>query len=209
MRKWAVLWTILLLGMFGVIGFRAPDVVTENAEEETCTVVATSFYQYDFARQILGDESQVTLLIPPGKSEGRYELSQKDLDAILQADVFVCRGSEIWLDRVQEARLASAVPVPELVCMNEVVPETAHSGCERQCILLSPANAKKLLEAIADAVKEADPKNRMFYEQNKQNYKAQIEALNPEGRMYSCREVTEEEFLNGATYVSLMQEESR
>ena len=62
-----------------------------EAAEETdgISVVATVFAPYDFARQLVGDRGEVTLLLPPGSEAHSYEPSPKDRIEIQNCDVFI------------------------------------------------------------------------------------------------------------------------
>ena len=59
---------------------------------------------YDFAKQVVGDEGEVELLIPAGTEPHDYEPSAKDLAKITDADVFVYNSKELetWVPNVIE-----------------------------------------------------------------------------------------------------------
>ena len=67
-------------------------------------IVATVFPAYDFARQIAGDDGNVTLLIPPGSEAHSYEPTPQDIIRIQNCDLLVCNGGEVvkpvFLDKV-------------------------------------------------------------------------------------------------------------
>ena len=48
-------------------------------EGEGISVVATVFAPYDFARQLVGERGEVTLLLPPGSEAHSYEPSRRTL----------------------------------------------------------------------------------------------------------------------------------
>ena len=66
------------------------------------SIVATDFPCYDFARQVAGEDADVTLLIRPGTEVHTYDPSPADLLAIRGADLFVYIGgeSDVWVERI-------------------------------------------------------------------------------------------------------------
>ena len=65
-------------------------------------VVCTLFPYYDFARQIGGDNVDVTLLVAAGKETHSFEPTPLDVIRVSKADVFLYSGgeSEQWVDGI-------------------------------------------------------------------------------------------------------------
>ena len=65
-------------------------------------IVATLFPQYDFARQIVGDYADVTLLLPPGMESHSYDLRPADMIEIRESDMFIYTGKymEAWAQTI-------------------------------------------------------------------------------------------------------------
>ena len=65
-------------------------------------IVATLFPQYDFARQIAGDDADVTLLLPPGMESHSYDLRPADMIEIRESDMFIYTGKymEVWAQTI-------------------------------------------------------------------------------------------------------------
>lgn len=81
-----------------------------SKEESTSTsdkiqIVTTLFPQYDFARQIVGDKAEVTLLLPPGMESHSYEPTPADMIKINKADLFIYTGEsmEPWAHKIIES----------------------------------------------------------------------------------------------------------
>ncbi|MFY1067374.1 metal ABC transporter solute-binding protein, Zn/Mn family [Enterococcus sp. AD013-P3] len=72
--------------------------------DEKIKVVATFYPMYDFAKEVVGDEGEVSLLIPAGTEPHDYEPSAKDMAAISDADVLVYNLDEFetWMDNVKD-----------------------------------------------------------------------------------------------------------
>lgn len=69
------------------------------------SVTATVFPAYDFARQIVGDKGEVTLLVPPGAESHSYEPTPQDILRLQASTLLVANGgeSEAWLDAVTDS----------------------------------------------------------------------------------------------------------
>ena len=57
-------------------------------------VVCSLFPYYDFARQIGGDDVEVTLLVPAGKETHSFEPTPLDVITLSHADVCLYNGGE-------------------------------------------------------------------------------------------------------------------
>ena len=85
-RLFALLLTAALaLGLCGC-GPRA------KADDGRLQVVCTVFPYYDFARQIGGDDVDVTLLVAAGKETHSFEPTPLDVITLSEADVFLYNG---------------------------------------------------------------------------------------------------------------------
>ena len=73
-------------------------------ETEALKVVTTLFYQYDFTKQIVGDNMEIELLLRPSQESHSYEPTPADIIAIHEADIFIYNGgaSELWIEKVLE-----------------------------------------------------------------------------------------------------------
>ena len=74
-------------------------------EDGKTQVVCTLFPYYDFARQIGGDDVDVTLVVPAGRETHSFEPTPMDVIRISQADVFIYNGgeSEQWVTDILDA----------------------------------------------------------------------------------------------------------
>ena len=85
----------------------SPDVIepTPEAPEERLSVIASTFPQYDFIRQIAGERVELQMLISPGAEAHAFEPTPSDMIALLEADLFIYTGGhgEAWMDTVLDA----------------------------------------------------------------------------------------------------------
>ena len=164
-----------------------------EAAEETdgISVVATVFAPYDFARQLVGDRGEVTLLLPPGSEAHSYEPSPKDIIEIQNCDVFIYVGgvSDAWVTDVLES-VGDAVRTVTLMDCVELLEEEHVEGMEidehehddgeveyDEHVWTSPRNAKLICEKIAAALSEADPEGEAEYSAALEGYCAELDEL--------------------------------
>ena len=78
----------------------ACTVPVEKADDGKLQIVATLFPYYDFARAIVGDRADVTLLLSPGREAHSFEPTPLDAVTISESDVFLYNGGEgeYWVD---------------------------------------------------------------------------------------------------------------
>ena len=150
--------------------------------DEPLSVVATDFPCYDLARQVLGDDAGLTLLIRPGMDAHTYEPTPADAKAVYEADVLICIGgtSDAWV----EDMLTGAPDVAAVRLMDSVQPlEEAHAeyGHEDisydEHIWTSPVNMRAMLASVAEALCAADPENAETYRANAEAYDAELARL--------------------------------
>lgn len=179
-----IVLTLLSLPLAGCGAESAP-------EREGISVVATVFAPYDFARQLVGERGEVTLLLPPGSEAHSYEPSPKDIIEIQNCDVFIYVGgvSDAWVADVLESvgdgvRTVTLMDCVELLEEEHVegmeIDEEEHNDGEVEYdehVWTSPRNAKLICEKIADALCEADPEGSADYQAALKDYSAQLDAL--------------------------------
>lgn len=97
-----IVFSSLLLAACG--GGKTASSSNPATGDEKIKVVATFYPMYDFAKEVVGDEGEVSLLIPAGTEPHDYEPSAKDMAAISDADVLVYNLDEFetWMDNVKD-----------------------------------------------------------------------------------------------------------
>ncbi len=163
-------------------------------------VVATMFPQYDFARNIAGDNANVELLLDFGTDAHSYEPTPLDIMKIASADLFIYTGDEmeIWAktllesDDIKEAIERGTLRVLDLSKSVTLIPmhDRDHGHGEYDShIWTSPENAVKMCEAIAAALSEINAENASFYEDNLANYKTSLAELSASAKALNKGEV--------------------
>ena len=81
---------------------RAEENRTGEQPGNRMQIVATIFPQYDFARQIVGDYADVSMLLKPGEEIHSYEPTPQDIKMIQNSDLFIYTGGEndVWVENI-------------------------------------------------------------------------------------------------------------
>lgn len=154
-------------------------------------IISTVFPPYDLARQIAGDNAEISILLPPGSEIHNYEPSAKDMIAIRNCDIFLYIGgeNEQWAEKLINSNDTENVTAVKLI---DYVPTLAededdhdhdheheheHEHETDEHIWTSPKNAQLMLSAVYDAICKVDPSNKQTYTKNKDAYAKQLSDL--------------------------------
>lgn len=156
------------------------------------SIVATSFPQYDFAKQIAGDKAEVTLLLPPGAESHTYEPTPKDIVKIDNCDMFIYVGGESdeWINSILKSVDTQDKTIIKMIdcvtTVNEETVEGMENGEENpdeegeeidEHVWTSPVNAIKISDEITKKLCERDSENTAYYTTNFESYKADLTKL--------------------------------
>ena len=158
-------------------------------EDGKTQVVCTLFPYYDFARQIGGDDVDVTLVVPAGRETHSFEPTPMDVIRISQADVFIYNGgeSEQWVADILDAAGEDIPCVLSMMDAAELHEEELVEGMQGgasahghhdhdededdgeeieydEHIWTSPRIAMDLCRVIADTLSQADPDHAAEYQ---------------------------------------------
>lgn len=143
----------------------------EKTDTDKLHITATIFPQYDFLREITkGADTELELLIPPGKEVHGFETALSDINAVSDCDLFVYVGSEddSWVKEVPESgntRLALCKIVKDY---------------KDEHVWTSPKNAIKIVWALKDTLCTIDPENAEIYIANTEKYIEELKNLDTE-----------------------------
>lgn len=124
---------LLMLLVMMISGCKAKSTgLTVIEEEKKINIIATTFPQFEFAKNIVGDKGNVTLLLSPGLETHSFEPSPKDIINISKCDIFIYTGGEGWVDEVLSAMDTNdlkAISLMEIVHLleEEVVEGMVHN----------------------------------------------------------------------------------
>ncbi len=95
-------------------------------------VVATIFPQYDYVRQIAGENVDLKLLLPPGAESHSYEPTPRDIIDIQNSDIFIYVGgeSDAWIEDILSSMDTSNMQMIALMDCVDAVEEELVEGMQ-------------------------------------------------------------------------------
>ncbi len=183
------LTAVLTLFFLVVTILTACSVDSTNEDPDKINIISTIFPSYDFAKQIAGENANVTMLLKPGMESHDYDPTPQDIIKIQNCDLFIYVGGESdeWVSDI----LASDEQKPKKVialmdCVDKVEEETVE-GMEEddegdeieydEHVWTSPKNAVTITKKISDTLQEIDSENAKEYEKNTVSYCAKLSSL--------------------------------
>ena len=105
-----------------------------KVENEKISVVATIFPQYDFVRQIAGENVELKMLLKPGEETHSYEPTPQDIIAIQNSDLFIYVGGEndAWVEDILESMPDNGRKTLKLVNCVDTVEEEHVEGMKEE-----------------------------------------------------------------------------
>jgi zinc transport system substrate-binding protein len=185
------LFSIALLALLIVSALAGCAAKNTPAESDKLSVVATIFAPFDFARQVAGDNVNLTMLLPPAGESHSFEPTPRDIITIQNSDVFIYVGGESddWVNNILDSMDTSKMKIITLMDCVEVVEEEVIEGMQEEAeeesgepefdehVWTSPRNAKLIAQKFADAFAEVDPENADNYEANCAAYLEKLDEL--------------------------------
>nr|WP_245208941.1 metal ABC transporter substrate-binding protein [Gottfriedia endophytica] len=147
--------------------------------------IVTTFYpMYDFAKNIVGSNGDVELLIPAGTEPHDYEPSPKDMANIEEADVFVYNSDamETWVPKLKQSVDSQNLKIVKASDGIQLIKGIAEENGGNASpvdphVWLDPVLAKKEVENIKNGIIAADPTHKSEYEKNAAQYEAKLTDL--------------------------------
>ena len=158
-------------------------------------IVATTFPQYDWIREIVGKDNpnvDLQLLMKNGSDLHSYQPTAGDIANISDANLFVYVGGESdeWVDDALEEKTNKDMKVVNMMqTLGDDIDEE-EEGLEKESedhdheeieydehVWLSLKRAQKIVKAITDELVELDPTNAKKYQANAEAYIAKLAAL--------------------------------
>lgn len=206
-RKIISLFSILLvLFLFSGCGSKKNN---ENGERLRVGVTINSLR--DFAEYIGGDKIEVFSIIPDGSDAHDFDPKPKDLNNLINADIFVYNGlgMEEWINPIlstlegKDVAIVEAskgiIPIKSLEINHyeEEHDEEEHThGGDDPHVWLSLDNAIIQAENIKDTLIKIDSNNKEYYEENYEKLKAEFVSLKSEYEV-KFKEVENKNFVTG------------
>lgn len=198
MKRFRIIISLLCITMSVLlIGCR----FVKQQDNDKINIVTTVFASFDFARQVAGDNANITLLIKPGSESHSYEPTPKDIIAIEECDIFIYTGGEndTWLDYILNTVENDDIKIIKMLDLVEKYEEEHVEGMEGhhhshehdhsheegaeewdEHVWTDPLNAIKISEKIKDVLCETDVNNKERYEENFKRYSDDLMKLDGE-----------------------------
>ena len=175
------------------------------ASDGRIRIVTTIFPEYDWVRNVLGDNPaniEVTMLLDTGVDLHSFQPTAADILTVSACDLFIYVGGESddWVkDALQESGRENRIVINLLDILGDAVKEEevvegmqeeAHDeadGEEEEVeydehVWLSLQNAVVLTESISEAIQKIDPDHAETYRRNATAYTEKLNALDTEFR---------------------------
>lgn len=159
-------------------------------KNEKITVVAAIFPEYDWVRQIIGENSNIALqlLVDDGVDPHSFQPSVSDMVAVAGCDLLIFGGGESdgWLadarkDSKKEQIVLELIPLLGEKAHTEEIVEGMQAEAEEEetdeHVWLSLRNAAVFCRAITDALCQLDPSGKDSYQANLDDYLAKLDEL--------------------------------
>lgn len=200
-----LLSVVMMVGVLAGCGASASEdsnTASNNKDNnsDNLKIVTTIFPEYDWVRQVLGDEIEnvdLTLLLKNGVDLHSYQPTTDDLIAISSADMFVYVGgpSDMWVeDALKNATNKDMVVVNLFDVLGDAVKpmvlaegmehhhhdgeEHDHHDAKDEHVWLSLPRAETAVKCIAEKLSSLDAEHADAYTKNANDYVSQLDELN-------------------------------
>ena len=168
--------TILLIFSISIFIYaNSKDKNRNDNDNNKINIIVSILPQIDFVENIGKGKVNIEAMIPPGFSPATYEPSIEQLKKLSSTDLYIKIG-HIPFEKTQMKRLEDLNPEMKVMDSSdgiEIYENDPH-------IWLSPRLVKIQVENIYLALVEIDPENQDFYENNKNEYLAELDDLDLE-----------------------------
>jgi zinc transport system substrate-binding protein len=165
------------------------DNLDTQYDTEKIKVVASFYPFYEIAKEIGGNNTIVTSVIPIGVEPHEWEITPQRISNIMGADVIIYNGIgfDAWLGKKDQFRNSFLVDISkdlQLIKIGEQESENPgqgpqyddHTGYDPH-VWLDPIFVKHISNTISSALINLDPNNTKAYEQNTKNFIQRLDGL--------------------------------
>jgi zinc transport system substrate-binding protein len=150
--------------------------VDDGAEDGRVAVAVSFNPMAELAKAVGGDKIDIYTIVPDGAEPHDFELKAKDIQAISKAEIFVYNGAgmETWAQAAVAASENSALIEVDAATGCDLI---TTDGVVDPHVWLSLKMARIQAQSIKDALVQADPDNREYYEGNYSAFSSEIDEL--------------------------------
>lgn len=162
---------------------------SEKKQDGPVKIAATCFAAYDFARQVVGDTGAKIQLVGGGADLHSYNPSAADILTVSECDLLIYVGgeSDSWIADIE--RKEGSLAINMLDAIGERVYYVHDHGKKTETpdehVWLSVNNAHIVAKAISDALSGIDGDNALKYDDNREQFSLQLNAVDASFRAVS------------------------
>ena len=160
--------------------------------EKKLQIVCTNFPSYDFAKHIVKDHGEVTMLVKPGMDIHSFSPSPKDLKAVADSDLLIYTGgdSDEWVGKVLDATGKKPGSVFRMMDVVKLTEEEHTEGMQSEGeaekekdpemdehVWTAPANAIEIVKKLNTAISKLDGVHAKEYQKNTEAYTKELTDL--------------------------------
>jgi zinc transport system substrate-binding protein len=164
----------------------------KQINEKNVKVVASFYPFYEIVKEIGGNNTIVSSVIPLGAEPHDWELSPQQIPEIMEADMIVYNGIgfDAWLGQEEQFRNSLLVDVSKDLQLIKIgnkkesknlgqneKEHDEHESTYDPHIWLDPVLIKNISKTISNALVKLDPNNTDYYKQNTENFIQKLDAL--------------------------------
>lgn len=192
MKKLVVSLIILIVIVTGIIIAVNSKKDSIDMENEKLNIVVTVYPVYDFAKEIVGDKANVSMLLSPGVEIHDYEPTPQDIIKIEESDLFFYLGENLepWAETIisgvdskenikdisKDIKLIEKESFEEGHSIKEHEKHEEHSKYDTH-IWLDPTKSIELVKNITQELCNKDKENADYYKENADAYIKKLEEL--------------------------------
>lgn len=160
---------------------------SKEVEAKKIKIITTIFPLYDFAKNIGGQNVEVSLLLPPGVESHGFEPKPADIVEINRADIFIYTGRymELWAEdilRGVDNKNLIVIDTSKGITLIRERDEHGHHHHKHEeafdpHIWLDFDNAQTMVDNILEGIVKADMTNKDTYIKNAAGYKTKLSEL--------------------------------
>lgn len=171
---------IIALVVILLIGTGIIAALNSNKETTEISIVATNFPAYDFARAVVGDATNIKMLIKPGQETHDFEPTPEDIIDIQKSKLFIYTGGESdeWVNdilstidntKTKPLKMTNIVKVVEEETVEGMESETEETEYDEH-VWTSIKNAIEITKHIKNELIKIAPEKQQIFEENTKNY---------------------------------------
>jgi zinc transport system substrate-binding protein len=177
-----ILFSILILTVSNI--YAQQDEINQTKQNNKKLEIVASFYPlYEIAKEIGGNNTLVTTVIPFGVEPHNWEIAPQQIPQISKADMIIFNGIgfDSWLGKEEQFRNLLLVDISKDLQLDNIdaqrLGDLKQESTYDPHIWLDPILVKNISQTISNAFIKLDPNNAVSYKQNTKKFFHQLDEL--------------------------------